>query len=537
MCFSCCCKKSKSEEKKNFLQDTNELLSQDEQRKNWIQSLKDLEKKTNLISHSKLRSNFTSLSSQINYLKKIGAESTIEKVFLIFCWLKKSYEEKNFDLKSSCHDEFVVLCNEFKINSIVIKGFAKDNQIVNGYRFLEKNHAWNAFELDGIWYYVDVLWAAKKQRSSTHANYWFMTPSYIFEETHFSHDFPVKKRLDFNEFLEMHVNQLEYHILGLKCKNFPYSVVHCHSKPFFIEFTSKEPVNLHAILKSKDKEHTNSVIIQKENFDNKEEYKYCVIFYIEKLQDKQTLILKCNNLKANLTTYTVVLDDDRLPDDDLPKYKLKFESDIELTSHQTLVLSSEHDFLNIEFSLPDYIAIEGIMKSLDNSREADLTMTAQTIRGSRKFVVFTCFPNFKISNITFTYTNSNQIVKEFAKLFVVKKKDEKEILRDLVKIDCRNDQFFAFSPLDYNLKLNQSYTFKYYFKNAQSVKLCNSEGKLFELVKNGDIFENIYLVDKPGSLKVFVKKNFETTVFAWYVIGDFYSSKIDHIQSFNNILN
>lgn len=536
MCFCCCNDKEITEEKIIASKETKELPSNEEQRKNWKNLLGELEKNENLISHLNLISNFVSLSSQVEYLRKKKTEKIIEKVFLIFSWLKKSYEDKKLSFKLSCQvaGQFVQLCKEFNINSIVIKGFAKDDNFINGKRILENNHAWNAFEFDGIWYYVDVLWAATKQRSSNHANYWFMTPRYIFEETHYSDDFPQKNRLNFNEFIQMHVNQLEYHILGLKCKNFPFSIVHCHTKPFYIEFTSKESVNLHAFLKNSDIEQKNRVIVQKENL--KEEYKYCVIFYLEKIQDKQTLVLKCNNLKADLTTYTVVLDEDHLPDD-LPKYKLKFESDIELTSHQTLVLTSTLDFLNIEFSLPESITIEGTMKNLDNSREADLTMTAQTIRDDRKFVVFTCFPNFKIAMITFSYINKSQTLKEFVKFFVVKKNDEKEILRDLVKIDCRNDQFFVFSPLDYSLKINQNYKFRYFFKNAQSVKLCNSEGKFVELAKDGDIFENNYTVDKPGSLKVFVKKQHETTVFAWYVIGDFYSSKIDHIQSFNNILN
>lgn len=121
---------------------------------------------------------------------------------------------------------------------------------------------------------------------------------------------------------------------------------------------------------------------------------------------------------------------------------------------------------------------------------------------------------------------------------MIKPNNEKEIVKEMVKIDSRNEDFFVFSPLEFYLKLNEVCKFRCYFKEAQSVKLCDSEGRLVELEKkSGDLYEKELKLDKPGTLKVFVKQANQTSCLASYLVGDFYTSKINHIQSFSNLLN
>lgn len=109
-------------------------------------------------------------------------------------------------------------------------------------------------------------------------------------DTHFTEGSSINQKFDINEFEEMHANQLEYHILGLKCRNFSNSVIECFSNPFYVEFTSKEFVDLNVVLKNdKNLTEKNVALIQKEKCKN--EYKYCVIFYVNKKESRYPLSL------------------------------------------------------------------------------------------------------------------------------------------------------------------------------------------------------------------------------------------------------
>ena len=78
------------------------------------------------------------------------------------------------------------------IKTVVIEGYSKGYSYVPG-RPAEKNHAWNAFLIDGSWYLMDTTWGAgyigddrqfKRDLSYT----WFAMDPQLFLYTHFSDD-------------------------------------------------------------------------------------------------------------------------------------------------------------------------------------------------------------------------------------------------------------------------------------------------------------------------------------------------------------
>jgi len=112
-------------------------------------------------------------------------------------------------LCSGFSELFTAMCDEVGIRSEVVEGYSR------GYGFdlfnredpMVTNHAWNAVNLDGSWYLLDVTWDAGfmegkrfKLRYSTH--YLFRKP----EEMIFTH-YPVKT---YQQFLERPLNAYEF---------------------------------------------------------------------------------------------------------------------------------------------------------------------------------------------------------------------------------------------------------------------------------------------------------------------------------------
>lgn len=514
----------------------------EQERQQWIENHKNLEKNMSIqkFLKSKTRTNFNDFGSQITHLKSAPVSTVSEKAYLIFKWLKENDSTKKFSFGQSCQlaEEFQQYCQALEIESMVVKGFAKYDNIQSGFRFVEKNHAWNAFMFNGLWYYVDVAWAITKQKVSASADYWFMTPPNIFLETHYSEEFFLHKKCDMAEFEQMHANQLEYHILGLKSKNFAKSIVQCFSNPFFIEFTCVQSVNLDAIVVNQQgKRLKYMTLVQTEKCDNL--YKYCVIFWIEKVEENAytlRLVEKRKNNPIDLSKYSLEFLNDQFSNN-LPKYNLKFDSNIALTSHQTLVLDCVLNYLNIEFMAPRSTSIIGILENLDQTKKVDVTKMGQTSFDGKKLMVFSILPNSN-SLVTFLYSNDEKTYTEFVKFLVLKRSTNNELMNEMVKVDARGEDFYVFGPLDYYLKLNEVYTFKYYSENAQEINLCNAEGYLVQMEKiSANLYKKEIKVDRPGALNVFVKKDNETTVLAFYQVGDYYSNKIDHTKSYRTLLN
>ena len=84
------------------------------------------------------------------------------------------------------------LAGSLGIKSVVIAGYSKGYSYVPG-RPSEKNHAWNAFLIDGSWYLMDTTWGAgylgdDKQFKRDLSFTWFAMDPQLFLYTHFSDD-------------------------------------------------------------------------------------------------------------------------------------------------------------------------------------------------------------------------------------------------------------------------------------------------------------------------------------------------------------
>lgn len=78
------------------------------------------------------------------------------------------------------------------IRSVLIEGYSKGYSYVPG-RPTEKNHAWNAFMIDGSWYLMDTTWGSgaidDDRRFKPELSYaWFAMDPTLFLYTHFSED-------------------------------------------------------------------------------------------------------------------------------------------------------------------------------------------------------------------------------------------------------------------------------------------------------------------------------------------------------------
>lgn len=90
---------------------------------------------------------------------------------------------------------FKAMCDLARINSVVIHGMAKfDPRNIGELSQKWNKHAWNAVEVDGQWYLVDVAWSAgktdRKYRTYTKSftDVWFMTDKEMFALSHFPKD-------------------------------------------------------------------------------------------------------------------------------------------------------------------------------------------------------------------------------------------------------------------------------------------------------------------------------------------------------------
>ncbi|CAF0932044.1 unnamed protein product [Brachionus calyciflorus] len=343
--------------------------------KQWIQIIKLLSENMKLHNYiSSCLIDFKNDISMKNCIEKAPCETLLEKIFAVFLLTKKTELNSQETAKM-----FAKLCSFIKVESKIIHGYAK-----NGRQSLtEKNHFWNAFEYKNLFYYVDVKWA--KEKSS---NYYFMTPPEIFVESHFSLDFFLHKQITFHEFENLHQNELEFHVIGLKhVQPIRGSIINCYSNPFYFEYTCDDSVELTAKLYINEYQVENGVVIQTDM--SSKPFKYCVFFFLNDKDKTYTLDLfgKSEYFKTKklLSRYYLKKLADVFPTD-LPKYNLISDS-IKCLSHDCLLVKSSDNMTNFEFSMPLNTKMFGVLKNLDEKQQVDLPVIAQYIKKESKFMV------------------------------------------------------------------------------------------------------------------------------------------------------
>lgn len=89
---------------------------------------------------------------------------------------------------------FKTMCDMARINCVIIKGLAKFSPKNIGELGKWNDHTWNAIQINGTWYPVDVTWGAGytdrrfKFYTRSYTDAWFMTDKDIFALSHFPKD-------------------------------------------------------------------------------------------------------------------------------------------------------------------------------------------------------------------------------------------------------------------------------------------------------------------------------------------------------------
>lgn len=137
-----------------------------------------------------------------------------DKVRAFYVWIAKNIE---YDLLASIHKRtdgqnikevfrsgkalcygysllFKYFCELANIESEIIEGYAKDYAYKKGQAFESSNHAWNAVNIYGYWYLLDVTWAAGSPRSLANhkrkieLDTYFLVPPEKFAKAHLPED-------------------------------------------------------------------------------------------------------------------------------------------------------------------------------------------------------------------------------------------------------------------------------------------------------------------------------------------------------------
>lgn len=147
-----------------------------------------------------------------NYFKSLTNDER-ELSRLIFSWVAFhiKYDDESFNTrvyKSADPDSvlknkvavcagysllFKAICDEAKLESVSINGFAKGYGFKNGMPVNGINHSWNAVKYQQKWHLMDVTWGSgfaenvngKAQSKSVFTDYWFDVPSQEFVFNHF----------------------------------------------------------------------------------------------------------------------------------------------------------------------------------------------------------------------------------------------------------------------------------------------------------------------------------------------------------------
>jgi len=137
-----------------------------------------------------------------------------DKVRAIYVWIAKTIE---YDFFAFIHDRndgqnirqvlssgkalcsgysllFKSFCDLANIQSVIIEGYAKGYGYKKGQKFKRSNHAWNAVNIYGYWYLLDVTWATgsptnlSKHQKQIDLNTYFLSDPKKFIKTHLPED-------------------------------------------------------------------------------------------------------------------------------------------------------------------------------------------------------------------------------------------------------------------------------------------------------------------------------------------------------------
>jgi Transglutaminase-like domain len=126
-----------------------------------------------------------------------------------------------------------------------VKGFAKGYGYKVGDDFEGENHAWNAVQLDGEWYFLDCTWGSGRPNEQNvfvreFQDYYFLTPPEELIYTHFP-EHPAQQHLDSpaskQDFIKLAYLWPAFFKYGMHLGNHPESIIKTDSTIFLTLFT------------------------------------------------------------------------------------------------------------------------------------------------------------------------------------------------------------------------------------------------------------------------------------------------------------
>ena len=356
--------------------------------------------------------------------------------------------------------------------------------------------------------------------------HWFFVPQHVFDESNYSMtESPTgENRQDtLEEFQDGPFNKLEYHIFGLKClDNDIQSVINTSKNPLIIEYTSPEKLKFVSDLVDQKTgyEEANTTIVQTDSAvdEELEEYKYCLIADIPK--KGKTYLLRLYGVASDdneseeeenkynlLSQYLVTRDGNKYSN--LPKYYISLDHEIKLMSHNSQFIRFATNPLVIEFEIPSSVGVVFSLTDRDETKERNIL--EQRNPENREIVtVFAALPKQNETYLLHIFINSNGKLKYVNKFHLVRVQSNENDRIQFCEIYKTKFENLIYSPIEYYLKSDKSYEFKYFIKDALDVALVDADDEWY-ILERSDLDPNIWSLDRSfnsvGKLTVFAKFN------------------------------
>lgn len=402
---------------------TKEVKSQyedlDSQISQWIKTVDTLNNNRDLTGYAlaKGRTEFRNIDDLADYLSNGPHKSAMEKAWLIYVWITNniSYDGEGFrdhvyganDAESVlasgisvCEGFAVIFCAlaaKLGIECKKISGYSKAFGYEIGSKMTKENHAWNAINISNRWYYVESTWGSGYLEGNYRfikrfQPYYFLTPPDIFIERHFSKSFQLqKKKITLSQFESLPANQLEFNLLGIKCKSFEMtSQIKAKTRPFLIEYESIQEIAFTTSLTEVKSNCVleNVILVQSDYSEASKKYRYCFIIDLPQANKKYKLELfgkrkvdvepGSTSTYPMLSEYRLIREGDRALDvKDIPKYNLTFDSDIKLVSHHSKLIKAQTRPFLMEFISPHEIVLTTKLTEKKEKRVLENLILAQ----------------------------------------------------------------------------------------------------------------------------------------------------------------
>ena len=523
-------------------EDNNKNLELDKTSKNIESLLKQINyQKIDSIINESPEKEKTSLSQLIKYFhKKSKGLSEIEKAYLIYKWITLNIEydfagvnDNNYDVSAEAtfnrrksisegySNLFKKISSELNLIVVKISGHSKglDFQLTDKFE-VNKNHAWNAIQINKVWYFIETMWGAgymkdHKNFIKNFTSYYFLTPPIQFIRGHFPKEekwqlLPKKEIIDQKKYMELVDLKSTFFELGFESidPDFCFNQVNNEKGSVKIYFDENN-VNIDKIKITANLElirnktnlieiENSAIVIKNKNFfeinyiiNNKGKYKLKIFgakFEEEQYHELCSLILISKKDSPLNISY--------------PKtYNLYDSSDIEIISPKNGVLYNG-DTIDFEYKTNTYKNLYIIISDKENNnfismdRQGNIFKENEVLIYGQQVKISTKNPKSDLYDTIIEYTVQKNPNKNYNISFPKTYSGPKNRL---------------INPICNALKKGQKVNFK--IKSSHIAKMVVFDGnKSHDLKKQNDLFEGNFVIkaNKNSSVKIGYSKDGNT---------------------------